>query len=73
VINKTELLKESLLKYNAYDSEKWIKAYFDEFSGGFNIYHKEHNFSNIGCKYKKIVGKTVVRRIYKNILTIQTK
>ena len=44
IVGRTEILKDSLLKYNSYDSKTWEKAYFDEFSGGFNVYHMEHNF-----------------------------
>ena len=50
-----EIRKDALEKYNSYGSE-WEKAYFDKFSGGYNVYHKEHNFSNIGGKYEKEVG-----------------
>ena len=61
VVNRTELLKESLLKYDSYDSETWTKACFDKVSGGFNVYHREHNFSSIGGKYEKIVGKLLAK------------
>jgi len=49
--NIIEILKESLLKYHSYDSAIWIKAYFDELSGGFNVYHKAHNFSKRSAGY----------------------
>ena len=60
---RTELLKDSLFEYHVYDSEKWIKAYFDELSGGFNVYHKEHNFSKKGGggDAEKIVGKMLAK------------
>lgn len=48
MIGRTELIKEAKDKYNAYNSEDWAKIYFDKFSGGFNVYHKEHKFSTIG-------------------------
>jgi len=41
-------LKEALSKYNAYDAQVWTKEYFDEFSGGFNVYHIDHDFSETG-------------------------
>ena len=52
-------IKESRAKYDAYDSSVWEKAYFDEHSGGFNVYHKRHDFSKAGGggKAEKIVGK----------------
>ena len=63
VANKIELLRESLLKYNSYNSEIWTKAYFDKLSGGFNVYHKEHNFSKKGGggDAEKIVGKMLAK------------
>ncbi|MDR1273630.1 MAG: hypothetical protein LBK12_03675 [Odoribacteraceae bacterium] len=63
VIDRIELLKEAKLKYNAYDSEDWTKAYFDEISCGFNVYHKEHNFSKKGGDgdAEKIVGKMLAK------------
>lgn len=44
VANKVELLKEAKAKYNSYNADDWIKAGFDEFSGGYRVYHKNHNF-----------------------------
>jgi hypothetical protein len=67
--NRTELLKEAKLKYNAYDPEDWTKAYFDKISGGFNVYHKDHNFSKKGGggKAEKIVGKMLARHNAKQV------
>ena len=66
---RTELLKDSLFEYHVYDSEKWIKAYFDELSGGFNVYHKEHNFSKKGGggDAEKIVGKMLAKHNGKKV------
>ncbi|GHV10189.1 hypothetical protein FACS1894162_3050 [Bacteroidia bacterium] len=47
-VGRTELLKEAKAKYNSCNSDDWAKIYFDEFSGGFNVYHKDHKFSTIG-------------------------
>jgi hypothetical protein len=59
----TDLLKEAKLKYNAYNSEDWTKAYFDEHSGGYNVYHKEHNFSKKGGggDAEKTVGEMLAK------------
>ena len=35
---------EAKRKYNSY-GEEWEKAYFNEENGGFNVYHKSHQFS----------------------------
>ncbi|GHT20436.1 hypothetical protein AGMMS4957_07300 [Bacteroidia bacterium] len=45
-------------KYDSYDPSCWTKVYFDDFSGGFNVYHKKHKFSQIegGGDAEKIVG-----------------
>jgi len=62
-VGRTELLKDSRLKYNSYDSKTWEKAYFDEFSGGFNVYHKGHKFieEGGGGEAEKIVGKMLAK------------
>jgi predicted transposase YbfD/YdcC len=44
VVGRTELLKEAKEKYNSYNTNDWIQAGFDEFSGGYRVYHKEHQF-----------------------------
>jgi hypothetical protein len=55
--------KAAANKYNSYGSSEWEKAYFDKFSGGFNIYHKEHKFSATqgGGEAEKIVGKMLAK------------
>ncbi|GHT47162.1 hypothetical protein AGMMS49965_25100 [Bacteroidia bacterium] len=35
-------------KYDSYDPSCWTKAYFDYDSGGFNVYHKDHQFTPTG-------------------------
>jgi len=42
--DKTEYIKEAREKYDSYGNE-WEKAFFDEKSGGFNVYHKNHQFA----------------------------
>ena len=41
----------------------WEKAYFDKASGGFNVYHKKHKFSEIGGggAAEKMVGKLLAK------------
>ena len=36
-----EYIKEAKAKYDSYGIE-WEKAYFDENSGGYNVYHVKH-------------------------------
>ena len=52
----------ALQKYNSYGND-WEKAYFDKFSGGFNVFHKEHKFTKIGGggDAEKIVGKILAK------------
>ncbi|MDR3188161.1 MAG: hypothetical protein LBT94_03120 [Prevotellaceae bacterium] len=52
-------IQEALQRYNSYHRDEWEKAYFDEISGGFNVYHKEHQFAKIGGggEAEKVVGK----------------
>jgi len=44
---RLEIRKAAIQKYNSYDNE-WEKTYFDELSGGYNVYHNEHKFSKRG-------------------------
>ena len=50
------------IEYNSYGCE-WEKAYFDELSGGYNVYHKDHKFTEAGGggKVEKIVGKMLAK------------
>ena len=45
------------IKYLSYGFE-WEKAYFDAISGGYNVYHKDHKFTEEGKggEVEKIVG-----------------
>jgi hypothetical protein len=48
MVERSAQIKDTLLKYNSYASDEWEKAYFDEISGGFNVYHKKHQFASTG-------------------------
>ena len=39
--------KTARKKYNSYGVQ-WVKAYFDEKTGGVNVYHKDHEFQKAG-------------------------
>ena len=41
---RTELLKQSKEKYKSYSTNDWVRERFDEFSGGYIVYHKDHQF-----------------------------
>ena len=43
-IGRTELLKRAKEKYNSYDINDWVRAYFEDVSGGYNVYHREHQY-----------------------------
>ena len=57
-----KITQDALKKYNSYGDE-WVKAYFDELSGGYNIYHQRHNFAKKGGggDAEKIVGKMLAK------------
>jgi hypothetical protein len=57
-----EAAKAAAEKYSAYGSE-WEKAYFDAHSGGYNVYHKGHNFAKTGGggNAEKVVGKMLAK------------
>jgi hypothetical protein len=63
IMERAGIVKEARVKYDAYDSKEWDKAYFDEFSGGYNVYHKDHKFSSTGGGggAEKIVGKMLAK------------
>ena len=42
-IAQQKIIKGAIQKYNSYGNE-WEKAYFDEFSGGYVVCHKDHQF-----------------------------
>ncbi|MDR0733728.1 MAG: hypothetical protein LBF08_06685 [Dysgonamonadaceae bacterium] len=44
VADRAKLLKEAKAKYNSYNADDWIKTGFDERSGGYCVYHKDHLF-----------------------------
>jgi hypothetical protein len=44
VADRVDLLKEAKIKYDSYSTDDWVKAGFDEFSGGYCVYHKNHLF-----------------------------
>ena len=48
MIDIAKYIKKAKAKYDSYDCNVWIKAGFDENSGGFNVYHIEHDFSETG-------------------------
>ena len=55
-------IKEARARYDSYGSE-WEKEYFDEKSGGFNVYHKKHQFTPTGGggDAEKNVGKILAK------------
>jgi hypothetical protein len=59
---QSEDRNEALEKYNAYSGD-WEKVYFDKVSGGFNVYHKGHQFARKtgGGEAEKIVGKLLAK------------
>jgi hypothetical protein len=57
-----EIRKAAAEKYNSYGNE-WTKAYFDRYSGGYNVYHKDHKFTKEGGggEAEKIVGEMLAK------------
>ncbi|GHT49624.1 hypothetical protein AGMMS49982_03460 [Bacteroidia bacterium] len=58
-----ENIRQAYTKYNSYDPSCWTQAYFDYDSGGFNVYHTEHKFSQTegGGDAEKVVGKMLAK------------
>ena len=53
--NVLSFVESSKATYNNY-SDDWIKAYFNEKTGGFNVYHKQHQFSKTKAKGASMTG-----------------
>jgi hypothetical protein len=49
--------------YTAYDDEQWEKICFDDRTGGYNVYHREHKFAKEGGggDAEKTVGRMLAR------------
>jgi hypothetical protein len=59
---KANILQVAMTKYDSY-SEEWEKVYFDEKTGGFNVYHKDHEFQKAGGggEAEKKVGEMLAK------------
>ena len=66
---RNEHIREAWAKYSAYDERIWTKEYFDEFSGGFNVYHKKHQFATTdgGGDAEKTVGILLAKKNAKQV------
>ena len=66
---RNEHIREAWAKYSAYDERIWTKEYFDEFSGGFNVYHKKHQFATTdgGGDAEKTVGIMLAEKNAKQV------
>jgi hypothetical protein len=60
---RIRIVEAARSRYDAYDSKEWDKAYFDEFSGGYNVYHKDHHFAKKGGggNAEMIVGRMLAK------------
>jgi len=60
---KVKYIEDARLKYDSYDYKYWKKAYFDEETGGFNVYHIRHEFAKTGGggEAEIIVGKILAK------------
>jgi len=59
---RLKIKKAAIRKYNSYGDE-WEKAYFDNYSGGYNVYHNKHQFTKTGRggKAEITVGKMLAK------------
>lgn len=71
---ETDSIAQARAKFDAY-SEEWEKEYFNPSNGGFNVYHKKHQFSNVkpngaamsGGQAEKYVGRSLADMIAKQV------
>lgn len=59
-------------KYNSY-GEEWERAYFNEENGGFNVYHKLHQFSDTKATGAKMSGGDAEKYIGRTLADTQAK
>lgn len=59
-------------KYNSY-GEEWERAYFNEENGGFNVYHKLHQFSDTKATGAKMSGGDAEKYIGRTLADTKAK
>ena len=69
---RTNVVVRSKRKYNSYD-ENWDKIYFDEESGGFNVAHVRHQFSDTKAPGAKMTGGEAERFVGEILARSQSK
>jgi hypothetical protein len=67
-VDRAGMVKAAGEKYDSY-GEEWTKAYFDEKTGGFNVYHKDHKFTRAGGggEAEKAVGEILAKKNGKQV------
>ena len=68
-MTEPEHITKARATYNAYNDADWTKAVFDEHSGGYCVYHREHSFTKTGGggEAEKTVGKLLAMRNGKQV------
>lgn len=59
---ETNAIAQAKAKFDAY-SEEWQKEYFNPNNGGFNVYHKGHQFSDVKSKGATMSGGQAEKHI----------
>lgn len=59
-------------KYNSY-GEEWEKAYFNEENGGFNVYHRSHQFSGTKASGAKMSGGEAEKHVGRTLADVSAK
>lgn len=76
--DESDSIAQARAKFDAY-SEEWKKEYFNPSNGGFNVYHKKHQFSNVkpngtamsGGQAEKHVGRLLADFAAKQVEFLQ--
>lgn len=63
---------EAKRKYNSY-GEEWEKAYFNEGNGGFNVYHRSHQFSDTKAKGANMSGGEAEKFVGRRLADVEAK
>ena len=69
---ETDSIAQARTKFDAY-SDEWEKDYFNPDNGGFNVYHKKHQFSNVKPNGASVSGGQAEKHVGRLLADISAK
>lgn len=71
-MDERNTINEARRKYQTYD-EEWEKAYFNEENGGYNVYHRSHQFSGTKAAGAKMSGGEAEKHVGRTLADVGAK